>query len=488
MTEYTNGSPFQTTLDRWKNITINPADLAFAEFIRLSNRAIQKQYEMYRDFYDGEHGVKLTDRMKEFLQLDKDIEFHLNFMPVPVDVLAERLNVVGFSVAGEDEDTEPDTQQGGSDGLLWQWWQANRMDAQQGDNHTAALRDGDSYILVEWDNENERPCINQENAYDGTYGVHVIYREDKAREIRYALKLWRVESGDNPERRMNAYTPDAIFKYQMGRGGWEPLIEADEMGNPMPWPLPWVDSDGNPLGVPVFHFAHNPGGNFFGKSELKDIIPAQNALNKSVVDELAAADTAGFSMLTLTGDEPPEDVFVAPGQILYAANPDARYSSIPAGDLSGLSALVEKYVQRIAQISRIPLSYFQVTGAIASADTQKADDTGLVSKAEKAAVYFGNGWEDVMSMCRKLYNTFGAGGLEEEIISTEWASFERVDKQASDRTRAETSKMKAETFAMLLENGVQRYEAALLSGYDEDEAEKLVVDSGSITLPQIPEF
>lgn len=49
-------------------------------------------------------------------------------------------------------------------------------------------------------------------------------------------------------------------------------------------------------GAPVFHFPYNPGGNFFGKSELKDLIPAQNALNKS--------DLTGWRRLTwrrLTG-------------------------------------------------------------------------------------------------------------------------------------------------------------------------------------------
>lgn len=476
MPEYTNGSPVPTSLDAWKNITISPADLAFAEYIKQSSKATQEQYKTYREYYDGDHDTQLTDRMREFLEIGTkaEAEFNLNFIPVPVDVLSERLTVSGFSVVGEDADESNESTQAGTDGILWQWWQDNQMDAQQGDNHTAAIRDADSYVIVEWDNEKQRPSINHELAFDGTYGVHIIYREDKAREIKYALKLWRVESGDNSHvRRMNAYTPDAIYKLHMGGLGWEPFIEIDDQGNPLPWPLPWVDRDGEPLGVPVVHFPYNPGGSFFGKSELKDLIPPQNALNKCVIDELAAADVAGFNWPWLTGDTIGDDVAIGPGRLLFAENPEAKFGSIPATDLTGLSALVEKYVQRMAQISRIPLSYFQVTGAIASADTQKADDTGLISKAEKAAVRFGNGWESVMSMARKLHNVFGDGPeLDEMMIQTQWASFERVDKQEADKKTAETQEIKARTFDLLVLNNprTDRFQLAKLAGYSDDEA------------------
>lgn len=485
-TEYANGSPVPTTLDRMSNGRINPLDLAFAEFIQMTDKKQQEKYKLYRDYYNGDHETMLTDRMREYLRVNDTVEYRLNFMQIPVDVLSERLNVEGFTVAGEDEDTPEDARQGGHNGWLMRWWQANRMDATQGDNHTSAIRDADSYIITEWDNENGRPSISHELAYDGTYGCHVIYREDKARKIKWAVKEWRVESGPSGGhlRRRNIYTEDAIYKYQIGRAGWDPYIELDENGNEMPWPLPWVDKQGRPLGVPVFHFAYRSNGNHFGLSELDNLIPPQNKLNKSDIDEMAGADTSGFSMLTLTGDTPPKPdpetgeggIVIGPGRLLWAQSPEAKYGSIPPGDLSGLSSLVEKGIQRIAQMSRTPLQYFQITGAIASSETQKADDTGLVSKAEKTAVYFGNGWEDVMAMCRKLHNTFGDGPeLPEEMITCEWASFERVDKQASNRTKAETAEIKARTYDTLLLSNPRgdRYKLALLAGYDEDEAQVL---------------
>lgn len=49
-----------------------------------------------------------------------------------------------------------------------------------------------------------------ELAYDGTYGCHVLYREDKARRIRYAVRK-AIESGNNA----GQTAPPAIFTLLM---------------------------------------------------------------------------------------------------------------------------------------------------------------------------------------------------------------------------------------------------------------------------------
>ena len=75
-------------------------------------------------------------------------------------------------------------------------------------------------------------------------------------------------------------------KYIMGKtaGQWEPHMDAGDAT----WPLPWIDGKGAPLGIPVVEFA-NPGG-----SEIDQIIGLQNALNKTWLDLIAAADASGF--------------------------------------------------------------------------------------------------------------------------------------------------------------------------------------------------
>ena len=416
---------------------------SFVRWLEEGDTARRRAYQTYRNYYEGEHDTELTDRMREFLSLDGDAEFNLNFVPVPVDVVAERLNVIAFDVKdGMGEATDEGQQQlGGDDGLLWEWWTRNRMDAQQKNTHLAAERDGDSYIIVEWDNEAEIPRFTFELAHDGYSGVDVFYSDERPNEVEYAVKHWRTETGEGAgsTRRANVYLPGEIRKYisDGGSSAWSRHMDEDDGA----WPLPWVDGNGEPLGVPVTHFGCNRRGYDYGKSGIKDIISIQRALNKAVIDALATADVSGFPMLTLTGGEP-GDVTVAPGQILYTESEAARWGSIGQGDLMALMQFVSHWVMLIAQASRTPLAYFQVTGQVASSETQKADDTALVSKVEDRAVDYGNAWENVMVMAVKLANTFGGMRLNEDLlIETVWDSFERVDKDATQLRQAEILQM-----------------------------------------------
>ncbi len=431
--------------------------LAFRQWMAQDEADRQSNYRTFRDYYDGEHLYQLTDRMLEFLELDANVKFDLNYLPIPIDILQERLRVTGF-------DAEND--QGGDEGVFWQWWTDNRMDAVQGDVHHAMLRDGDTYALVGWDNENEMPTITHEAAYDGTNGMMIVYDEERRGIITAAVKRWRIENGPNTgSTRINVYLPDFIYKYIVGSKTQE-FIEFDENGNELPWPLPWLDSDGRPVGVPVVHFRNNAGGYDFGKSELKDLIPVQDALNKAAIDEIAGADIEGFSLITLSGGQAPaDDLKIGPRRVIHA--PEGTWSSIAAGDLQNLTRLVTAYIVRMAQMSRTPLSYFQVTGAVASSDTQKADDTGLVSKAESRSVETGNAWEDVMIIGRKLHNAFGDGGMEEVSVSTRWASFERVDK-------LETELKRAQVVDTLVRAGSTFEGAAGRADYSEEEIDAMV--------------
>ena len=92
----------------------------------------------------------------------------------------------------------------------------------------------------------------------------------------------------------------------------------------------------------------------------------------------------------------------------------------------------------MAQLSHIPLQYFQVTGQIASAATQAADDTQLVAKISSLAVALGNAWEDAMYVALKLNQEYGNGRdlARGENIETRWAEFGRVDMMAVEERRA----------------------------------------------------
>lgn len=460
--------------------TTDQVKLSFLRWLASGDTERREDYVMFREFYEGRQNVELTDRVRAFLDVDKDTDFRMNFVPIPVEILAERLNVSGFDVGeemgtgagGQESDESTDMQRlGGDDGLLQEWWTKSGMDLQQGNVHEAAIRDADSFVIVEWDSDAGRPKFSFELAYDGlgsSGGVDVVY-DDEMGDIKYAVKYWvsenAVEAGS--VRRANVYFPDAIYKYvsdsRRQDGDWIPFeVEGEE------WPIPWLDTQGEPLGVPVMHFKNNSGGYDFGRSEIDDIVPIQRALNKSVIDLLAGADVEGFGLITLTGGKQDDEFTVAPRQILGTSNPAASWGYIPAGDLQNLIRVVDHFVMKMAQRSRTPLAYFQITGQVASSETQKADDTGLVSKATKRSVEFGKAWADVMHMAVKLANTFGSASLNEDLlIKTVWASFERVDKRA-------TMLQEAQIVTALVQAGATLEGALAVVDWPDDIKEKLL--------------
>ena len=106
---------------------------------------------------------------------------------------------------------------------------------------------------------------------------------------------------------------------------------------------------------------------------------------------------------------------------------------------SGSAVLLE-----IARVFRTPLSFFQISGHRPAEGTLKQEESGLVARASKAQVGFGNAWEDVMQMAAKLNNHFGPDGgpsLPDDLqIDTQWKDAET----RNDRTYYETLKVKGE--------------------------------------------
>ena len=277
-----------------------PVHDSFLKHLEDEDAERQQKYRELREYYEGIHETQLTARMRTYLQLKVHDEFSANYMPIIIDGMSARMSVESFD-AGDQSD------------LLWEWWKANRMDADQDDTHTEAIRDGDSYVMVGWDNENGVPTFFPHMAYDGRDGMHVVY-DTETGKIAFAVKRWLIESGLDAgyKRRMNIYTPDRILRYTSN--------QAEEEGS---WLLyqtdPWLAKDGSPLGVPVVHFKNRGRGYPYGQSELEQAIPMQNALNKTVIDLLAAADTTAFRVLYMIGADP-TDIEISPGGWVYMMN------------------------------------------------------------------------------------------------------------------------------------------------------------------------
>src|SRR5690606_9233123 len=153
----------------------NAVDLSVLEAHTEASRARQKSVAKARAYHDGEHQVFLTKRLRAFLgiNLEDDSRFNMNVCRIVVEALTERLNGEGFDAA---------------DDTLQTWaaatWRANRMDARADDTHEMAVRDGEAFVIVDWDEANDRPrltphprYVDVEDGGDG-FGVEMHYPDD----------------------------------------------------------------------------------------------------------------------------------------------------------------------------------------------------------------------------------------------------------------------------------------------------------------------
>jgi len=130
----------------------------------------------------------------------------------------------------------------------------------------------------------------------------------------------------------------------------------------------------------------------------------------------------------MLGDDP-GNLTLAPGIVIYSTKSPGMvegeggvsFTKIPGEDLSPQIALKDSFVTEIARVTRTPMSYFQTSGNRPAEGTLKQEEVGLVARANKCQVSFGNAWEDAMTMALKLDNTFGGGNWDTEVqVSTLW--------------------------------------------------------------------
>lgn len=423
-----------------------------------------------RDYYDGFHPIYLSDRQKEYLEpaLKKrknggaesgdirasltsgDFTFSQNTVKSIVDTLRERLSVSGFTVNGaaidSDGETTPASQLAA---LMWAWWEENRLDAQQIRLHRRALRDSKSYVMVDYDQENQRPRFTLHPVDNGKTGITYHRDPEMPDKVLFANKHWWTFNPLEPERtgtqRKTTYLPYEIRKYALGKAGnWEPIQDPGDLS----WPIPWRDREGKPLGIPIIEF-ENPGG-----SEVAQIIGLQNALNKSWLDLLAAADAAGFPVMVIeyesngsfpvvTDDDDIDDddeFFMAPGRALEIDG--GRAHRIEIANLGQLIDTIHVIVETIAGISRTPQYYLRpVGGDVPSGEALKQLESGLVSRAIERQLIFGQAWADVMAMAYKVARTFGPAIPEvpKLKVQTLWESAE-TRQELNDAQRGEILK------------------------------------------------
>ncbi len=386
--------------------TAHPETLARLEALYQTRRAAQKDLARLRDYYHGHHPTHLTERQQTYLGAVRG-SFCANYCRLVVEAVAERLRAQGIEA-----DHTPTAR------WLADWWKRAHLAALGAAVHLAAVRDGQTFVIVDYDPQTDRPRATLNPADDGSGGITMHYDADGT--PLYAAKRWTVDNGPRAgtQRRMNLYYPDRIEKYLSTTAApyWHPLPES---------PLPWVGRDGAPLGLPVIPFRNRLADDPAGVSELSDVIPLQDALNKTLIDLVALADANAFPLMVALGFGVPDDLTLAPGAVVQvppSLDGPTDFKILPGSDVGNLLALLEQFVTEIARVSSTPLSRLQVSGHVAAEGTLKQQEAGLIAKVERKQVIFGDAWADLLGLVLRVQNTYGAARVHADTpLSINWA-------------------------------------------------------------------
>ena len=298
-----------------------------------------------------------------------------NLPRLAVTSLAERLRVTGFT---------------GAD--VWSDWLRNDLDQESGVAHREALLLGASYVIV-WADQFGRPKVTVESARQVA-----VLTDPGTRRITAAVKRWETATTTEAV----VYLPDEIIRLRAEQTG------ATTAGFTV------VETLANPIGVvPVVRLKNSDRLLDDGVSEIVDVVPLVDALNKVLVDMMTTSEFVGRPRRWATGIElEEEDVLDENGQptgetvatnpipegdrAMISENDSAKFGQLEAAGLDGYSTAVDVLLGQIMAVSALPAHYVgQLSDTPASADALRAAEASLTARAEARQASFGRSWEDV---------------------------------------------------------------------------------------------
>lgn len=352
--------------------------------------ARRKNVELCERYYAGDHRLAFaTSRFREtFGALFKAIAD--NWCQLVVDASVERLAIEGFRFGSDDADRD-----------AWEMWQANEMDAQSMLGFTEAVKCGESYLLVA-DDDGE-PLITVEHPSQ----CIVAYAPGMRRRRLAAMKKWLDDDGYV---RANVWDADVIVKFR-SESRWKEGGDSSRIA----WRTMEAESGEHTLGaVPMVPLLNEPSMLGGGTSDIKPIIPEQDAVNKLFADMLVASEFAAFRQRWATGIEIPLDpdtgqpmdpkkyasTFLSgAGRVWAVADENVQFGEFSASDLGNYVKAIEMLVQHIAAQTRTPPHYLLgQSGAFPSGESLKSTETGLVAKVRRKMLTFGEGCEEAMRL------------------------------------------------------------------------------------------
>lgn len=385
---------------------------------------VQEEYKRYEDYYIGNHDLEFaTDKWVATFGTEFE-EFSDNWCQVVVDSLVQRMEITGWTTDAGDEAIIKRAEE---------IWDRNELAVDELDLYTQTTVKGDGFLIVWRDEEGADIYFND------ALEVQVSYDPADKRKVTRAAKKFDDDKGQTY---IYLYFPDRIERWYVPSGATADQIAATMAGMASPANLPggWVQSGptiANPTGiVPVFHFKNRLMGATNGLSELKAVIPMQNATNKLLMDLMVASEFGSFRQKYVAGGGQPKDGWRVGGDRVWATtDPNAKFGEFGQVDLEPIFKAVEVVVGHIAKITQTPMHYLRSSGDMPSGEALKTAESGLVKKCLARQKQWGAAWSRAMTFAIQLET----GEKPESPVYPVW----RDPETRHDLEQAQTAQLKS---------------------------------------------
>lgn len=340
----------------------------------------QDRIKLYNRYYYGNHpfnfsSEKFTTKFAERLRKFRD-----NLCPTVVKAPSDRLEVIGFS-ADEKSEIYKDS---------WAAWLYSGMPRLAKRIHRDAFRTGDAFVVV-WEDDAANARIYPQDVRNCT-----VFYDMETGVVESGAKVWR---GIDNHIYLTMYFRDRLEKYitrNAQSAGNMPTTSAAFIRRNVPgeqWPVP------NPLDVcPLFHFG-------LESSILDDVIPLNDALNKSIADMLVSSEANSLRQRWAAGiafEVNPETgkqiiPFEQAAQWVASQDAAAKFGQFDEGTLKNFIESADWFVDQISSVSGIPKYYFKLEGgSMPSGEALRKAESRFTALIKDAQLDFGETWSRVM--------------------------------------------------------------------------------------------
>lgn len=365
----------------------------------------QEEFDLYRDYYEGDQKLTFSTEVFQRTFGSAFEGFRDNWMRPIVDVVLDKMLLEGITANDQGSQAAVNT--------VWDVFRRNDIDEELFNLHEGGLVEGQSYVIV-WPDNDLGATIDWQPA--GL--VRVRYDSDRRRQAKWAVKRWQTDEGAVY---VTIYTPTHAWKFiqvdesdaNLRSSSTDALVTIPEIGTISGLRPREVEGEAFPLPhsfgrVPVVEF-----NNVSYRSEIKDAIPQQDALNKSLLDLLVASEFAAVPQKVIesmanapaggwkTGAA--EVWHLKPGFDADGKVVGSSWGTFDTMDPGNFIKVVEMFLQHIAFTSRTPVRYFMQSdrggrGDAPSGESLQVEDKPLNDKVARKQRIWGNRWLDVAKL------------------------------------------------------------------------------------------